>query len=163
MSVYIILSCIVIIIGIGSTTGGSDSEGCKKATAEFEACRNQAYQNYLTAFQKGDDKTKPDWLARLSCTYLTESVETCANKLVGVCKTQETVDKQKDVKLEEALAQVTENIPSWNSAKCPAVKASLDRLAAGNTGYAGDALEVTGGATLAQISIFPFILLAFLI
>merc|ERR1712142_981130 len=105
MSVYIILSRIVII-SIGSTTGGSDSEGCKKATAEFEACRNQAYQNYLTAFQKGDDKTKPDWLARLSCTYLTESVETCANKLVGVCKTQETVDKQKDEKLEEALAQV---------------------------------------------------------
>merc|ERR1712112_48533 len=83
----------------------------------------------MAAYRKGDDRKKPDWMARKSCNYLTESVETCGNKLVGVCGTQDEINQEKDEQLIEALEQVKTNIPSWDSNKCPAMKAHLDRLA----------------------------------
>ena len=49
-------------------------------------------------------------------------VQTCGNKLVGVCGTQDKINQEKDEQLIEALEQVKTNIPSWNSDKCPAMK-----------------------------------------
>ena len=48
--------------------------------------------------------------------------KTCMNKLVGVCHSQEEVDKMKDDQLKDSLKQVKANIPNWDSAKCPAMK-----------------------------------------
>merc|ERR1719209_1121675 len=67
-------------------------------------------------------------MARKSCNYLTEVYETCGNMLVGVCKSQEEVDKDKDEQLKEAEKQVAARVPSWDSEKCPPMKAHLDRL-----------------------------------
>ena len=49
-------------------------------------------------------------------------VQTCGNKLVGVCGTQDKINEEKDEQLIEALEQVKTNIPSWDSNKCPAMK-----------------------------------------
>jgi len=152
----IILVCISGFI-TGSMGGGRytrETQECTKAKADFEVCTKQAYEKYMIAFKKGDDGTKPDWLARKSCTYLTESVEDCGDKLVGVCKSKEEVTKQKDEELKKALAQVKKNIPSWDSDKCPAMKEHLDRLAAAEAG------EPTGVATSVTFSILSFIVMA---
>ena len=39
------------------------------------SCLYRAYDDYRKAYLKGDDKKKQDWLARKSCTYMTESVD----------------------------------------------------------------------------------------
>merc|ERR1711970_533441 len=81
------MNILVCILGmIVSTMGGTrytrDTQQCKEAMADFEVCTKTAYGDYQKAFQKGDDKKKPDWLARKSCNYLTQSVEPCGNQLV---------------------------------------------------------------------------------
>ena len=48
--------------------------------------------------------------------------KTCGNKLVGVCHSQEEVNKMKDEQLKDSLEQVKANIPNWDSDKCPAMK-----------------------------------------
>merc|ERR1719370_1974112 len=111
--------------------------------ADFDVCTKQAYQNYQNAFMKGDDGTKPDWMARKSCTYLTESVETCGNKLVGVCQSQEEVNKEKDEQLKTALVQIRQKVPNWDSDKCPAMKAHEDRLRAAEPTSSATTVTVT--------------------
>jgi len=155
----IILVCISGFIA--GSMGGSrytrETQECTKAKADFEVCTKQAYEKYKIAFEKGDDRKKPDWLARKSCTYLSESVEDCGNKLVGVCKSKEEVTKEKDEQLKAALVQVKENIPSWDSDKCPAMKEHQDRLSAAEAG------EPTGVATSVTVSILSFIAMAVVI
>jgi len=158
---------IIVCLGLlGTTMGGTrytrdttETEECKKAKAEFEDCRNKAYADYKKAFTEGDDKKKPDWLARKSCNYLTDTVEVCGNKLVGTCMTQEEVNKQKDEQLKDSLEQVKKNIPSWNSDKCPAMKDHLDRLAAAEAGEA----EPTGSATSVQVSVLFFLAITLIV
>merc|ERR1719376_109223 len=128
MSVHTILVCIAILGSTTVITKGSSQ--CTEANERFKECTNKAYENFMKVFRKGDDGKKPDWLARKSCNYLTESVETCGDKQVGVCFTQDEVDKKKDEQLKTALEQIKTNIPAWDSKKCPAMKAHLDRLAA---------------------------------
>ena len=48
--------------------------------------------------------------------------QTCLNKLVGVCHSQDEVNKIKDEQLEDSLKHVKANIPNWDSDKCPAMK-----------------------------------------
>jgi len=151
-----ILVCIIgmILSTMGGTRYTRDTQECTEATADMEVCTKQAYDNYKKAFEKGDDKQKPDWLARKSCTYLTESVETCGNKLVGVCQSQEEVNKEKDEQLKTALVQIRQKVPNWDSDKCPAMKAHEDRL------RAAEAEEETSSATSVTISTMFFLVLA---
>merc|ERR1711970_854297 len=156
-----IVTILVCILGIiDSTMGGTrytrDTQECAEAKADFDVCTKQAYENYKNAFAKGDDKKKPDWAARKSCTYLTESVDTCGNKLVGVCGSKEEVDKEKDEQLKDALVQVKEKIPTWDSDKCPAMKDHEDRLRAAETG------DPSSSATYDIVSNMSFLVMAVL-
>jgi len=156
---------IIVCLGLlGTTMGGTrytrdTTEECKKAQAEFDDCTKKAWTEYQKEFQKGDDKKKPDWMARKACNYMTESVEVCGNKLVGTCHTQEEVNKQKDEQLKEVLEQVKKGIPTWNSDKCPAMKDHLDRLAAAEAGEA----EPTGSATSVQVSVLIFLAMTLIV
>jgi len=122
--------CILSILG--STVEGTrytrDTGECKKVTEDSESCKKKASDGYRKVLAEGDDKKKPDWMARKACNYLTASVETCLNKLVGVCYSQEVVNKMKDDQLKDSLQQVKATIPNWDSDKCPAMKAHEDRL-----------------------------------
>jgi len=153
---------IVYLLGIiAGTMGGTrftrETQECTQAKVDFEVCTKQAYEEYKAAFEKGDDRKKPDWLARKSCNYLTQSVETCGNKLVGVCKSEEEVTKEKDEQLKHALVKVKQNIPTWDSNKCPAMKEHEDRLSAAEAG------EPAGSATSVTASILSFIVMAVVI
>jgi len=139
---------------MGGTRYTRETQECAEAKAEFEVCTKQAYDDYRNAYEKGDDRKKPDWMARKSCNYLTQSVETCGNKLVGVCKSEEEVTKEKDEQLKVALVQIRENIPNWDSNKCPAMKAHEDRLKAAESG------KPTGSATAVTVSVLFFFVIA---
>merc|ERR1712055_186353 len=153
------MAILVFILGmVISTMGGTrytrDTQECTEARADFDVCAKQAYDNYRNAFAAGNDGTKPDWLARKSCTYLTESVETCGDKLVGVCGSKEDVEKQKDEQLKVALVQVKEKVLNWDSDKCPAMKAHEDRLRAAEAG------DPSSSATSVTVSVLSFLVTA---
>merc|ERR1712098_404910 len=159
MSVYVVIVCIAII---GRTTGSSDE--CSDAIKELNACKDQAYEHYKTTIGEGEDG-RPDWIARKSCNYLTESVEICGNKIVGACGTQEEIDEEKDDQLKVALAQIEKHISSWDSEKCPVVKAHLERLLSVEAVEAPPVEEdytskATASAKSVQIFVISFIVLA---
>jgi len=144
----------MIVSTMGGTRYTRDAQECMQAKADFDVCTKQAYENYKNAYAAGDDGTKPDWLARKACTYLTESVDNCGDKVVGVCHSQEEVNKKKDKQLKHALVQIREHVPGWDSDKCPAMKAHEDRL------RAAEAEEETSSATSVTISTMFFLVLA---
>merc|ERR1711872_606452 len=98
------------------------------------------YENYRQAYFKGDDKMKPDWMARRACTFLTQSVTECGNLLVGVCNGRR-VKKVKNQQLMLVLKQVEKSIPNWDSEKCPATKTRYDQF---NAAKASETNEYEG-------------------
>merc|ERR1712126_143707 len=109
--------------------GRQARDNCSEARREFNACKKQAYETYTQNFVRGDDGRKPDFMARKSCNFLTDSVEDCTTILIS-CHTEEEVIQDKDKQMKEALKQVNNFVPNWDSQKCPAAKAHLDRMIA---------------------------------
>merc|ERR1712123_103279 len=133
------LSFGLVLFAEGSARGKRETEECQKAHEEFDKCTTKAYADYQAEYEKGDDKTKPDWQARKSCNYMTASVEDCGNKLVGECKSQEEVNAMKDDQLKAVLVQLKTSISEWDTEKCPATKAHVDRLQAAEAAAGGEA------------------------
>merc|ERR1719356_526970 len=105
------------------------AEDCEKVRAEFDECAQKAYEDYKNAFQAGDDG-RPDWMARKSCNYMTAAVEECGDKLVGACNTCEEVTVMKDEQLKKVLQNVKSSVKEWDTNKCPATKAHMERVKA---------------------------------
>jgi len=93
----------------------------------FNQCTDRAYQNYKEAFQGGDDG-RPDWMARKSCNYLTEAVEDCSASLVGDCYDEDEVIVMKDKQLKNVMLVMEQSVEEWDTQKCPAIKAHIDRV-----------------------------------
>jgi len=125
----LIFSAGLLLLAEGSTRGRRETDACKKVHDEFVKCTEKAYADYQTDFTKGDDG-KPDWVARKSCNYMTAAVEDCGNKLIGECKTEEEVTARKDEQLKAVLVQLKTSIAEWDSDKCPAIKAHVERMKA---------------------------------
>merc|ERR1711936_244927 len=102
-----------------------DIASCQEVVKKHSACTAKAHEEYKNFFEKGDDG-RPDWLARKTCNYMTESVEVCAD-LLSDCYSEEELTDQKDSNLKDVLEHITANIDEWDSEKCPPVKAYLDR------------------------------------
>merc|ERR1711936_1061058 len=102
-----------------------DIASCQEVVKKHSACTAKAHEEYKNFFEKGDDG-RPDWLARKTCNYMTESVEVCAD-LLSDCYSEEELTDQKDSTLKGVLEHITINIDEWDSEKCPPVKAYLDR------------------------------------
>merc|ERR1712071_138852 len=120
-----------------------ERDACDDVMAGFGTCTMQAYEDYKTAFESGDDG-RPDWMARKSCNYMTAAVEDCGNKLIGDCNTEDDVTAMKDEQLKSILEQLQQSVDEWDSEKCPAVKAHIDR-AKGEDAETDDAGEDDAG------------------
>merc|ERR1719348_135634 len=103
-----VLTILSVIVGVIAGVIGAGVGECNKKSEEAEACRTQAYATYKEAIERGSDKS-PDWMARKSCNYLTDTIDKCGNILVG-CKTQAEVDQEKDEQLNERMAYVKEKL-----------------------------------------------------
>merc|ERR1712212_287569 len=104
----------------------AERDACEEIREEVQNCQTGAYEEYKTAITAGEDG-RPDWMARKSCNYITATIEECTNKLVGDCATEEEVNDMKDGQLEGLLEQLSDTIEEWDSEKCPAIKAYMDR------------------------------------
>merc|ERR1712212_1458480 len=104
----------------------AERDACEEIRDEVQNCQTGAYQEYKTAITAGEDG-RPDWMARKSCNYITATIEECTNQLVGDCATEEEVNDMKDGQLEGLLEQLSDTIEEWDSEKCPAIKAYMDR------------------------------------
>jgi len=101
---------------------------CRTVMEQYNQCAQRSYLAYQSAFVLGDDG-RPDWLARKSCNYITTSLDVCPDHLrAGGCKTEEEVTQMKDALMEQTLKQVMNTVESWDSQKCPAVRAYMVRL-----------------------------------
>jgi len=102
-------------------------DACQTTMDNFNQCTDRAYQNYKEAFQGGDDG-RPDWMARKSCNYLTEAVEDCSASLVGDCYDEDEVIVMKDKQLKNVMLVMEQSVEEWDTQKCPAIKAHIDRV-----------------------------------
>merc|ERR1712126_462062 len=118
---------IFLLSFLGATKAAT--EDCDKVKAEFDECAKDAYEDYKKAFQAGNDG-RPDWMARKSCNYMTAAVEECGDKLVGECNTCEEVTNMKDEQLKKVLKNVKSSVKEWDTNKCPATKAHMERVRA---------------------------------
>merc|ERR1711982_114920 len=125
--------CLLAVLVLSTFTTNSSAntlrverDACDDKNEELEACRLGAYEEYKEAFTAGDDG-RPDWLARKSCNYMTKTIEECSEGTVGECMTEEEVNEMKDHQLKGILEQLSATIHEWDSQKCPAMKAHLDR------------------------------------
>merc|ERR1711909_58557 len=103
-----------------------ERDACEEKQEEVQKCQADAYHEYMAAFKAGDDG-RPDWMARKSCNYITATIEECTNQLVGDCATEEDVIDMKDGQMGGILEQLSDTIQEWDSEKCPAIKAYLER------------------------------------
>merc|ERR1712025_245420 len=158
-----VFTILLVIVGVIAGVIGVVVEECNKKSAEAEACRTQAYATFKEAIERGTDK-RPDWMARKSCNYLTDTIDKCGNILVG-CKTQAEVDKLKDDQFKENLDKVKEKLPAWDSTKCPAIKAHEERVkaAAAAQHNAEPQPDPTGSATTLTVSMLSTLVLAMLV
>merc|ERR1712013_57485 len=125
--------CLLALLVLSTLTTNSSAnilrverDACDDENETWEACRLGAYEEYKEAFAAGDDG-RPDWLARKSCNYMTKTIEECSEGMVGECMTEEEVNEMKDHQLKGILEQLSATINEWDSQKCPAMKAHLDR------------------------------------
>jgi len=105
------------------------AEVCEEATDNFDECTNAAYDDYKAAFEAGDDG-KPDWMARKACNYMTAAVEECGDELIGDCYSEEDVINMKDHQLRNVLEVLEKSVEEWDTEKCEAVRAHVERVKA---------------------------------
>jgi len=163
----ILLVAVGIIAGaLGETEDTQETPECLEATKEAEACRLKAYKNYQAVFQKGNDN-RPDWMARKSCNYLTETIETCGASMVGPCYSEDQLNEEKDKQIAVALKQVESQVTGWDSSKCPVITAHKERLQAAPDAEAAAGKtpegDPTGSSTAMTASVLTTLILAIFI
>merc|ERR1712128_152437 len=104
-----------------------ERDACAELEIELQTCVANAYEEYKEKFTAGDDG-RPDWMARKTCNYMTDSVEDCGNAMIGECNTEEEINDIKDQQLSSVLEQLQINVEEWDTDKCPAVKAHKERV-----------------------------------
>jgi len=133
MSRRLILLGVLVSLGALNTEAAStlrsrrQADECEEATDSFDECTNAAYDDYKTAFEAGDDG-KPDWMARKACNYMTAAVEECGDELIGDCYSEEDVINMKDHQLKNVLEVLEKSVEEWDTDKCEAVKAHVERV-----------------------------------
>merc|ERR1711934_907864 len=133
MSRRLLLLGVLVSLGALNTEAAStlrsrrQADECEEATTSFDECTNAAYDVYKTAFEAGDDG-KPDWMARKACNYMTAAVEECGDELIGDCYSEEDVINMKDHQLKNVLEVLEKSVEEWDTDKCEAVKAHVERV-----------------------------------
>jgi len=120
--------CIGLVLALESVQGQGDSlrARCHRVSLDFQKCAKKAHEDYAKAMAAGDDGREA-FTARKACNYITESVENCAKGLIGECNSEEKVQEMKDHQIANFEERLSKNDELWESEKCPAVKAYLER------------------------------------
>merc|ERR1719312_1064376 len=100
---------------------------CLLAVLVISTLTANSSANTLRVERDACDDGRPDWLARKACNYMTKTIEECSEGMVGECMTEEEVNEMKDHQLKGILEKLSATIHEWDTQKCPAMKAHLDR------------------------------------
>jgi len=112
------------------TAYAASTERCNEVRSQFNECTRAAHQTYINAMKRGDDG-RPNFRARKTCNYLVDSIENCGNKLLeDDCNTEEAVTNMKDNQISKVMESIGQTVADFDSCKCPAVKAHLNRMKA---------------------------------
>merc|ERR1711936_354886 len=124
-----IMRCfIVICLGLVLAVDGSarmKRDECEHLQADNDKCMNEAYEAYRVAMGKQDGREH--FMARKSCNYMTAVLDTCMDKMVGNCFTQEQVDEQKYPKIVDLMDKLKQTVTEWDPEKCPPFKRYLEQ------------------------------------
>merc|ERR1712055_670738 len=139
------LLALVFFSALTAHSSGSSLRLQRDVCQEYEKCKLNAYAVYQSAMiAKPDDR--PDWRARKTCTYMTTTIEDCANQQIGECYTEEEVAILIDEEIPKIMAQLSTTIKEWNSDLCPVVEDYLNRNGGTeNTGNEGESEAQTEG------------------
>jgi len=122
------MRCLVLLLPL--LVGVVQSDQCADVKKTFNQCTRAAHQEYVDAMKKGDDG-RPAFRARKTCNYLEAAVETCGNGLMEHdCNTAEAVTTMKDGQISKVLETIGSTVADFDSCKCPAVKAHVNRMKA---------------------------------
>jgi hypothetical protein len=141
------MKVLILITSLGVMAQAA--KDCREVTTEFNTCTQQAHTNYKAAMRSGPDGRK-DFAARKACNYLEEGVETCGNKLIGECNSEQKVTEMKDNQIRSILEKLLSSVKAWDSNKCPSVKASIDRMKAAEEAAAEQQLKTSAQMGTAQ-------------
>merc|ERR1712037_700588 len=93
-------------------------------------------------------KLGPTWAnyrARKTCNFLTEAIDVCGNKLLQHgCHSEEEVTTMKDTQLSRVLENIGQSVADFDSCKCPAAKAHIDRMRASALSLPSPEKSITG-------------------
>ncbi|XP_023335077.1 uncharacterized protein LOC111706430 [Eurytemora carolleeae] len=95
-----------------------DAASCQLVTAEYGQCAAASAQ--AVSSKMTDANTKPDFIARSACNWLTQ-LDDCSARLTLDCFTKSQIMTMRDKQIEQMLRQFG-NIPGWDDSKCPVVK-----------------------------------------
>jgi len=131
---------IIALVSVTVESSRVKRADCSQVHKDFKQCGTKAYQKYRKAVDKGKDPsdTKEDFEARKVCNYMIDAIENCGNQLIGECMAEEKVTEKKDKQLREILKKLKKNVDNWDTEKCPATKAHVERIRAAQ-GFAAPA------------------------
>jgi len=122
------MRCLVLLLPL--LAGIVQADQCAENKKEFNTCTRTAHQTYVDAMKAKEDG-RPAYRARKTCNYLVDAIETCGNKLLeNDCNTAETVTAMKDTQISKVLENIGQSVADFDSCKCPAVKAHINRMKA---------------------------------
>merc|ERR1712055_314997 len=124
MRCFIVIICLGLILAVDGSARVRRDE-CEQLMTDHQNCAAEAYQTYTVEASKNDGRES--FVARKSCNYMTAAVDTCGDKLVGNCYTQEQVEELKDDQIEKVMDQLKAAITEWDHEKCPPFKKYLER------------------------------------
>jgi len=123
------MHCLVLLLPL--LAGVVQADQCGDVKKEFNECTKTAHQTYLAAMTAKEEDGRPDYKARKTCNYLVDAIETCGNKLMQhKCNTEEAVTTMKDAQISKVLTSIGQSVEGFDSCKCPAVKAHMNRVKA---------------------------------
>jgi len=119
------MHCLVLLLPL--LAGLVQADQCNDVKKEHNVCTRAAHSTYLEAMKKGEDG-RDHFRARKTCNYLVDAIENCGNKLMQHdCNTEEQVTAMKDTQIGKVLKDIGSSVADFDSCKCPAVKAHLNR------------------------------------
>jgi len=102
---------------------------CVSLESESTKCIEEAADEYMT-YMMGEGDSRPDFLARKTCNFLTSAAQDCVTKLMATCKPpggDQAFTKAKDESIKNLLEVADEMDINFDPKKCPITKEYIDR------------------------------------
>lgn len=126
-----------ILLFLHSTHGTRLSANCIRQFEEFHRCRNRHYEEIRSKIDAGEIDLKTvekDYQERVACRFHTAYIN-CANHFNEDCFAEHELQMMKDNDMDRIGLPNKNQLPNWDSEKCPPTRDYLYRVKNGYTGF----------------------------